>query len=187
MRGKMAVLTVLFVLICGGILSAAERGAARGTVLVTQVWKGEEGRLMLSVTIRTDEGAKRTFSVGPGKREAYATVGMLQEGQRVTIGWVSEGDRLWIREIVTAERREGGERAEKKERERHEKGRVERKEREHKEQAEVEKKDQRRHEMTEKDRNTEAKIAELEKALDKLQKQLNELREQLRHRQRERD
>ncbi len=161
----------VFVLASTGVLVAARRGASRGKVLETEAWKTDDGRLMLSVSIRNDERKRQTFSVGPDNREAYATVGALKKGQPVSIGWIAEGDRLWIREIGVHDE-EGGDR------ERRERGeREERKREEH-----------RRGERTEREGgNIEAHIRELEHALDKLRDQINELKEQIKRSQRRRE
>ncbi len=122
--------------------AAAGRGTARGVVMETDAWKTENGQLMLSVTIRGEGPWHATFSVGPRNREAYATVGLLREGEHVVIGWASEDGRNWIREIVRKEgEHEEAEAREIKERERDEPGERERHERGEREKQEREERD----------------------------------------------
>ena len=140
-------------------LAAAGRGTTRGVVVETDAWKAENGQLMLSVTIQGEGPWHATFSVQPGNREAYAAVGSLREGDRVTVGWTKEDDVFWVREIVRkegereeAEAREVREREgdERERRERGERGRKERGERELHERGESEKQ-----EREERDRDRE--------------------------------
>ncbi|HUW57958.1 MAG TPA: hypothetical protein VMZ92_15055 [Planctomycetota bacterium] len=106
------------------------QGTARGTVAGLDDHRGEDGKVVLTVTLAGEGDRRTTFRVGEGNREAFERAKRLKAGDRVTIGWVSEGEQKWIREFGRTEgEREGGERRDLERTERREGERTEPRER----------------------------------------------------------
>jgi hypothetical protein len=103
--------------------SPQERGKANGVVLEVAAQVQEDGPVILVVTIKGEGVWEARFEVGPNNPEAYATVGGLRKGDKVTVAWVREEDRNLIREI-RVDAREENERRERGEGERPEREKV---------------------------------------------------------------
>jgi len=93
-------------------VAAQDRGTAKGVVQQVEAQVREEGPIILVVTLKGEGVWEARFEVGPDNREAYATVGGLKKGDRVTIGWVRAGELNLIREIRVEGREGEGERRE---------------------------------------------------------------------------
>ena len=89
------------------ILGVASSAAAEETVNVRGIVLGvhpskdyDDGPLLLNVMLKGEGPWRARLTVRPADGKAYATVGALRRGDKVTVVCVGEDERYWIKEIT---------------------------------------------------------------------------------------